>query len=61
MVVKDSCILVYTSNRIGRPNSDCATTSTQKGGLQKNNRKFKKNGCSKVDRGNTCKVSLFRG
>jgi hypothetical protein len=68
MDIKDSCILVYTTNRIGDTNLACSgstgkdtTTTTQERVLPKNNRKFEQNGCSKVDREDTCKVSLFRG
>jgi hypothetical protein len=70
MIVKDSCVLVYTSNRIGEANRGCSdevatagntSSSTNQPPLQKNNRKFESNGCSKVDRENKCNYSLFRG
>jgi len=59
-IIDDSCKLVYTTNRIGRPNEQCLGDSKYDTGIY-NNRKFEINGCSKVDRPNTCNQTLFRG
>ena len=61
VVIEDSCILVYTTNRIGRANSFCNMGSLPNANNPRNNRKFELNGCSKVDRVTDCSLKLMRG
>jgi hypothetical protein len=62
-IVKDSCLIVYVDNRIGRPCYPCDGTQTDGidySNLEPQGVKFELNGCRKVNRDDKCNVRLYR-